>query len=1043
MNKVKGPGEDEHDIVLYMRDDQDQTAEYALVSLILMKREDHIYLYSEKAFVHQGSLLNSEDHYEEITDQLSYFSIDDLEKWIAQNYDVHFDYPLIYHQHLVYFMIINSGDEALQADLDIFDRYLQEEDLNAFTISVDDYKRCLAFLHAQAMICMRLDHDHERLSEIVRQMLEYAEKIPHEQVDTMVSDAYEIAGDYYSDKDPEMALYYYVQVLSLIVNQEDDLFLAIIHEKSGDLERQLQRYDQAIASYLQAEKHFQKSNDQDEALMIQMAALYQDLSRCYEQKNDRQAMEKCLQNEESLLKQVVTNDPKQDNEHNYIIALRNIALFYSHGQSRQDLEKAITYYHLELNYSYQYEKRYAHVETSLSLAHAYHALGEMYLRYDGEEELREGIAYLEKDAEILKNRYQMSHLEKQGLEMAVAYHEISKAYALMSDQEAITALEKAMQLFKAFFEDYPKVSHFKNYLIVSSQLGERYVDSGDRDLYEKAHAIYSENVLWAHDLAIKQPAFIEEYARSLFLLGGFYALMDGEFYQRSAIDAYNKSIRYARRVQATDIEMNAKEGLGLQYMKQEDTSEAGALFREVLDYRQGTTTYELGRAYENLGRLYKSLGEEEDLRQAYAYHKQEAEVFAKVYEQSHSDHDYYNLLVAKRQIAELDMLENSQTSLHEAISLFQEIHQAPIALSDDLRGLILDRLGDAYRKLDGKEHLLQALHCYQEAGHYKIEGHPLDFSRIEKKCGYIHEKLKDLESAKDCYQEHLKIVTDLYEEHPDVQYYQEMAVGEHNMGMIERRLKNIEESNAHLNAEKKIRMALFHEDDCDAHRYALGIVHRHLGENYESLKQYLAALREYRVFYYHMTVLSEQPRYRQAYYVALEKLGNVHKHFNDPHHLIQAIDCYEKVYHFVEKMHNDRSLVTILQKLAFTYLKAGHLEEAMQLYEKQEKLLEGLITSDESYLEDYASCLNYKGMILKKNDPEKARELFEKVIALRQDEASTPYHFFRLGNTYRLLGEVTQNKDYYLAAIHCFENSQLKSSEPYRKACLEALKGLE
>jgi predicted negative regulator of RcsB-dependent stress response len=81
-----------------------------------------------------------------------------------------------------------------------------------------------------------------------------------------------------------MALYYYVQVLSLIVNQEDDLFLAIIHEKSGDLERQLQRYDQAIASYLQAEKHFQKSNDQDEALMIQMAALYQDLSRCYEQK---------------------------------------------------------------------------------------------------------------------------------------------------------------------------------------------------------------------------------------------------------------------------------------------------------------------------------------------------------------------------------------------------------------------------------------------------------------------------------------------------------------------------------------------------------------------------------------------------------------------------------------------------------------------------------------------------------------------------------------------------------------------------------------
>jgi tetratricopeptide (TPR) repeat protein len=261
--------------------------------------------------------------------------------------------------------------------------------------------------------------------------------------------------------------------------------------------------------------------------------------------------------------------------------------------------------------------------------------------------------------------------------------------------------------------------------------------------------------------------------------------------------------------------------------------------------------------------------------------------------------------------------------------------------------------------------------------------------------------------------------------------------------MIERRLKNIEESNAHLNAEKKIRMALFHEDDCDAHRYALGIVHRHLGENYESLKQYPEALREYRVFYYHMAVLSEQPRYRQAYYVALEKLGNVHKHFNDPHHLIQAIDCYEKVYHFVEKMHNDRSLVTILQKLAFTYLKAGHLEEAMQLYEKQEKLLEGLITSDESYLEDYASCLNYKGMILKKNDPEKARELFEKVIALRQDEASTPYHFFRLGNTYRLLGEVTQNKDYYLAAIHCFENSQLKSSEPYRKACLEALKGLE
>ena len=171
MNKVKGPGEDEHDIVLYMRDDQNQTAEYALVSLILMKREDHIYLYSEKAFVHQGSLLNSEDHYEEITDQLSYFSIDDLEKWIAQNYDVHFDYPLIYHQHLVYFMIINSGDEALKADLDIFDRYLQEEDLNAFTISVDDYKRCLAFLHAQAMICMRLDHDYELLSDIVRQML--------------------------------------------------------------------------------------------------------------------------------------------------------------------------------------------------------------------------------------------------------------------------------------------------------------------------------------------------------------------------------------------------------------------------------------------------------------------------------------------------------------------------------------------------------------------------------------------------------------------------------------------------------------------------------------------------------------------------------------------------------------------------------------------------------------------------------------------------------------------------------------------------------
>lgn len=1039
MSQTKMPGEDEQDIILYMRDDQDLTAAYALVSLILIKRENHFYIYSEKAWVSGGSVTDSEAHYEDVTQKIVSDSVQSFEDYLCETYQVSFSYPLLYNNALVYLMVTHSNDHALEENFALFDQLLkEEEDIDPYLLSSDDYKRRMTFLHWLAFICAHSDIFETRYESIIEEMLKWAEMIPLDEVDLFVLDAYEMAGDYYSShNNEEKALYYYELVLSFANVEKDPMTLIITREKAGDMHRLLKQYQEAIPLYQKAIDALEKRMGNDEVMMIQMATLKQDLGRCFDALAKREPAEKCFLAEEDILKKVADLYQRKDNEHNYIIALRNIAAFYAQGKLRKDLEKAIECYELELHFTYIYEHHYGNPDTSLSLAHAYHALGEMYLRYHDEQEIRKGIDYLEKDAEILTNRYQVSHLEKQGLDMAIAYHEISKAYALVSTKETIDALETALEAFKDVFHDYPRVLNFKNYLLVSSQLGE-YLESNED--FERVLNLYNENVLWAKKLAEKKEEYRIEYARALYYLGELYALQDGEFYVHCAIDSLSKVIRLAIALNVKEIEMDAKETLGSLYMRINDDNSAGELFSEVLDYRKGRSTYELGRAYENLGRLYAKMGEAEDLRQAYAYHEHEEEVFEDVYQLTKKTHDYRNIMIAKKQMAEIAIKRNTKESLEKAITLYEEINNCALEISDESKASHLERLGDAHRKLGDKEHLLAAIHCYKEAGFYKINGDAYAFSRLEKKRGYVHELLKDFASAKECYEEHLKIVSHLYASQRG--FALEVATGERNMGMIERRLKNLKESLAHLQKELRLRMQIYHETPNDENRYLLAGVHRTMGEDYEMEKEWGKALAQYRIFAYHMKELSEQKRYLQSYMVAIEKLGNVYKRFDDREHLLRAVDCYKKVYDYVSLQHNDHSMVTILQKLAYVYAKVGQFEKAMQLYEKQEKILESLASVDERYLEDYANCLTNQGVLLRESDPESARVLFERVIALSKDE-TTPMRLLHLGNTYRMLGDLTKEKQYYLEALDCFDHAPTSHAKVYKEACLKALKGLD
>jgi tetratricopeptide (TPR) repeat protein len=724
-----------------------------------------------------------------------------------------------------------------------------------------------------------------------------------------------------------------------------------------------------------------------------------------------------------------------------------LAGYYSNKKGTYDV-KVCNYTRMNYEETLAYENLYGHPETSYSLAIAAYQSAITNLLSHEPTLYHEGLVSMQKYAKILENRYQASKMEKQGHEMAVASFHMARASHLIDDPHTFDYYGYCVECFRKVARIYATHDNVSVFLDICQCFYDFVEEKNQPAMLQKGRLLAIDNVAWMRQLVEKEESFKSEFSSALLALGKLYVKMKGSDKLSHAIRAFEEVLSYATDEKSKTIRLEAKRSLAFVYMRDPyfDEDVSLKLFMEILNECRNERNYALAQAYENLGIYYSEAVI--NYKEAYHYHSLEEVLFMEIYEESKDLNDLRNYIISLKQMAQAAYKSKDVNYQKKACALYREAceksellyvqhHTSALDMAD-----LYEKYGLSHSRFMTKEHSKKALNAFKMALDYLPREEFTHYLQLEELCGQMCMSLKRYDEALDHYQLYMDVMNHIIKEQTTLSHQNLLANGYHHLGLVKRMLKRVEESSDDFEQELTIRTDIYHQEESEENRYKMACVHRYLGDNLQLLKHDVQALGNYKVLNYHMKALAKEPKARKMLALSEEKIGNIYKRYGDEFHLKQALACYQKVYDLIEPGHDERSLVAILQKIAYVYGRLGkdYYGEAMALYRKQASLLLNLCAVDEKYKDDYASCLNNQGVLLKVSDPIGAIELFEKVVDLRKASTSTPEHLLKLGNTYRLLADLTKQKNYYKQAIHCFEKSQLKAAEPYKRACEQALK---
>ena len=1049
------PGMDDQDLLLYSNDSTPSQS-YALVLIMLLKRSSHYYIYSETAWNNGLEEHDVHGYYDLIDDQyLKTHTISEFEEDLRSHFAVTFHESLLYNNALVEALLSLENETTLKRSIENFEglaqRFIENgcDDVNMIKCAMN-FTQWVYYIYSEVTHNTYQRERGESIALLSQMLFEIDEKDDG----AFIFDIERMIGDYYQERNnPVLARKYDLLALRCLehIDEQNTVEKVMLLEKLGDLEKE-EKPDLAIHYLEEAEILLEREEQKDDLVNCELAIIKQSLGKIYMKKNDPQAEMLFIQSL-NLLRSIYEHDANQENQHNYIIALHVLAGYYGNRKGHYDL-KARVYIKKNYDETYAYECEYGHPETSYALSTAAYQAAITHLLAHDESALYEGLVYMQKYAKILENRYERSKMEKQGREMAVATFHLARASHLIDDPHTFEIYGHCVESFKKVAHAYPTHDNVSVYLDICHSFYEFVEEKHDDDQMQKARLLAIDNVRDLRGKYRQDPSFYKELASALLALGQLYVKMKGSDKCSHGLHSFEEVLQYARDEATKSIRLEAKRALAFLYMREPvfDEKKSLALLKEILNESLGERDYALAQAYENLGIFYTRQHKPESYKEAYHYHHLEEAIFMELYEDSKDPNDLRNYIISLKQMAHAAECSEDVDQQEEACELYEqacqkseilylEHHASALDLAD-----LYEKCGLAHSRFMTHDHLEKALKAFKTALDYLPKDEFTYYLRLEERCGQMCMALKDYDEALDHYQLYMDVINHITREQPESLSHQDLlANGYHHLGIVKRMLKQFEESSKDFKEELTIRTDIYHKEENEENRYKMACVHRYLGDNLQLLKQDVQALGNYKVLNYHMKALQKEPKARKMLALSEEKIGNIYKRYGDEFHLKQALEYYQKVYDLIEPVHDERSMVAILQKIAYVYGRLGkdYYGEAMALYQKQATILRNLCAVDEKYKDDYASCLNNQGVLLRVSDPKGAIALFEKVVNLRKASTTTPQHLLKLGNTFRLLADLTKEKSYYRQAISCFEKSKLKAAEPYKRACEQALKEVE
>lgn len=1032
------PGEDPTDLILYMNENKAQEPYYGLDMLMLVNRDDHYYLYSESGWITAQAVNDVKASYQMLDDDyFVHHTVLDFEEALEKAYDLKLPYSLIYNTGLMALMIRTEDQETLQKSQAIYDQLIGEEEqiIAAQIANSADLKRTISFYRWKFLILTEMDQ--KVPADDIEHVLDLLARIGDDH-DVFTAESYEVAGDHFADsKDYRQAEACFDRAFKILTRIEStdvghQISQIVIREKLGDVQKQRGHSPQALSSYQYAIDHLRPLSADDQDLMIQLATLYQDSGRVLEDMMRYDQAGKCYEEEVNVLDRITALYPDKDNEHNYMIGLHNLASFMNR---RQHLKKALRYYHECLNVAYAYELKYSRVEVSLLLSELYLEIGKVYLAMPDLDHWETGYDYLRKNIEIHKKRFNQSHLEAQGLAYGLSIGELKDAYERASDERVYTTASEEMAVFDQLYQYYPNHQNFSNHLKIHRMFAQLLNQSRNADYMAQGIGLLESDITQAREHESISPDYQEDLVQSLYCLGLVYRDLSGSFFQDRGIEYLREALAKTR-----DDEMK---NLCAETLARIDLMRGGVyrqqaliLYQDILERSRFMEEYDLGHAYENMAYYYQVTGDEP---RCLDYHLKELDVFKTLYETTNADHDFYNYVIALRQSLDACRrhLQKNPAKTHMA-SIANSLADQVKAMTGDQRlddiqmGSILESLGRVYSYL-GDDYYDTVSRLFDQAYVYLNKHENRQLVRLEARRGHIDELRLRYDEAYQHYRHVYQMARKLYHDSADEAGLCDVINALHDLGMIQYARHQFDQSTEALSKELKYRIRAYHRGD-RTQRIGIGLCHRYIGENNQAQKKYHAALTQYKIYHYFM------PKNSQQAAVAMEKIGNIYRLEKTKEGYLQAYRCYQEVYDFIKTQHNDQSLTMIIHKLAYVCFKLGkgYADEALKLYQEQADIFKKLAADDQKYISDYAISLYNQGVILKDRDQMRSLAVFRLAIDRFEKVKKTPLIYFRLGNIYRLMGDMLEKADYYEKAIAYFRQSALKEVQPYLAAALSA-----
>lgn len=1032
------PGEDRDDLILYINENKAQEPYYGLDMLMLVKRDDHYYVYSESGWITAQAVSDVKASYQLLDDDyFVHHTILDFEEALEKDYDLRFPYSLIYNTSLMTLMVSVEDQETLQRSAAIYDQLIEEEEnlIAAQIANASDLKRTISFYRWKFLILREMDQ--EPFATDMQRMLDLLARLDDDH-DAFTAESYEMAGDHYAyKKDYQIAQNCFdraFRILSSLDSEDTSTQISqiVVREKLGDIQNSQGDSAQALASYRYAIERLRSLASDDQDLMVQLATLYQDCGRILEDMKRSDEAGKSYEEEMTILGRITDAYPSKDNEHNYIIGLHNMASFMSRRKQRKS---ALRYYHQCLNAAYAYEMKYSHVELSLLLAELYSEIGKVCIQMNDADHWEMGYDYLRKNIEIHKNRYVQSHLEGQGIAYGLSIGELKSAYEKAADVRMYTAASEQMAVFDQLYQYYPNETNFRNHLKVHRAYAQMLYLSRNPDYMAQSISLLESDISEARAHASSGADYQEDLSQSLYCLGTVYKDLQSSFYQDRAINYLREALAKSRDDELKNL---CGEAIARLYLIRGGTyrHQALVLYQDILERSRFMEEYDVGHAYENIAYYYQVTGDE---KRCFAYHQKELSVFKTLYETTGKDHDFYNYVIAFRQSldAYLRLLKQGVSEKAadtiDALAAQAQKFSADTRLSDIEIGSIFETLGQLYYHL-GDSYYDTVSRLFDQAYIYLNKKENSQLVRLEARRGNIDELRQRYDEAYTHYLHEYQMAKKLYQDPDDRVGLSEVATATHNIAMVHYACQRYDKAREALSQELRDRVKLYHNGD-EKQRVKIGLIHRYIGEINQAKKQYHAALTQYKIYHYFM------PPHSQNAAIAMEKIGNMYRLEKSREGYQQAYYCYKEVYDFIAAQHNDKSLALIIQKLAYVCFKLGpsYADEALALYQEQAEIFTRLGASDEKYRGDYAISLYNQAVILKDRDPLKAVAVFKKAASIFESMPPAPMVYFRLGNISRLMGDLLEEADYYRQAIDYFKRSGLKEVEPYLAAAKKAL----